>query len=429
MRILLVAYEFLPSNSPQSLRWGALSACLTQLGHEVHVMTPARSGRAGVFQQPDQVWVHRVSNGWLEEQLWKIVRWKRGKSTFASSKTAGQSKGLNWKGYVFERVQSLLGYFIYPDIRGAWRRPALAAASRILNEIDIDVVISSHEPATTLQVGRMAKSLGYKWIADLGDPVQAIYTPWRWRGRAFRLERDVVAEADHLFVTAQGAKGLLDARHELSVPVSIVTQGFHERASEATCDEGHGPELNLFYSGSFYSFRDPMIVAEAVVSTPGVRLQVASRNPPVRLQELARTYPDKIDILGLLTHDQVLAVQAKADVLLNISNGTDAQVPGKFFEYLGACRPILDVGGSDEIVDLLQQTRRGISVAPEFCRIKQALCEMVMKNNAQKLDDDYDLALATVRKWSWHSLAEQVSDVIEGLSAGPKPMSQQGMSI
>jgi len=393
-------------------------------------MTPARSGKTGLFLQPDQVWVHRVSNGWLEEQIWKLVRWKRSKSTFAPSRTRvpGQSNGLNWKGHLFDRAQNLLGYFIYPDIRGTWRRPALAAASRILSEIDIDVVISSHEPATTLQVGLMAKSLGYRWIADLGDPVRAVYTPWRWRGRAFRLERNVVAEADHLFVTAQGAKRLLDVRHELSVPVSVVTQGFHERASKATCEK-RGGGLNLFYSGSFYSFRDPMIVAEAVVDTPGVRLQVASRNPPARLQELARAYPDKIDILGLLTHDQVLAVQAKADVLLNISNGTDAQVPGKFFEYLGACRPILDVGGGSEIVGLLQQTRRGISVAPELCKIKQVLCEMVIKNNARKLDDDYDLALAAVQKWSWHSLAEQVSEVIEGLSASPKSMSQKGMSL
>ena len=58
MRILVIAYEFPPSPSPQSLRWKHLSAELARQGHEVHVLTvdAVATGAA----PPDGVVVHRV---------------------------------------------------------------------------------------------------------------------------------------------------------------------------------------------------------------------------------------------------------------------------------------------------------------------------------------------------------------------------------
>ena len=40
LRILLIAYEFPPSPSPQSLRWAYLANRLVAAGHDVHVLAP-----------------------------------------------------------------------------------------------------------------------------------------------------------------------------------------------------------------------------------------------------------------------------------------------------------------------------------------------------------------------------------------------------
>src|SRR5690606_39301354 len=100
---------------------------------------------------------------------------------------------------------------------------------RLLGEVRPDVVVSSHEPATTLQVGLQAARGGFRWVADLGDPVLAPYTPRRWQGRAGRLERDVLREAEHVLVTTPATRELLCDRHGADPRrVTVVPQGFDE---------------------------------------------------------------------------------------------------------------------------------------------------------------------------------------------------------
>ena len=66
MRLLLIAYEFPPSPSPQSLRWTYLVRELALQGHEVHVLTADLGGTTpGLPPLPDSVRVHRTFPGLL----------------------------------------------------------------------------------------------------------------------------------------------------------------------------------------------------------------------------------------------------------------------------------------------------------------------------------------------------------------------------
>ena len=63
MRILLVAYEFPPSPSPQSLRWAYLARKLQALGHDVHVLAPDLPGKGEGLPDIGGLVVHRVHAG------------------------------------------------------------------------------------------------------------------------------------------------------------------------------------------------------------------------------------------------------------------------------------------------------------------------------------------------------------------------------
>ena len=64
MRLLLIAYEFPPSPSPQSLRWAYFARELDALGHEVHVLAPDFGGETpGLPVLPRGVVVHRCFAG------------------------------------------------------------------------------------------------------------------------------------------------------------------------------------------------------------------------------------------------------------------------------------------------------------------------------------------------------------------------------
>src|SRR5690606_27653333 len=64
LTILLIAYEFPPSPSPQSLRWAYLARELALLGHRIHVLAPEHPGSGeGLPALPGSVVVHRTFAG------------------------------------------------------------------------------------------------------------------------------------------------------------------------------------------------------------------------------------------------------------------------------------------------------------------------------------------------------------------------------
>src|SRR5690606_36359314 len=284
--VLLIAYEFPPSPSPQSLRWCYLAAGLARHGHRVHVLAPEHPGNGvGLPGLPEGVVVHRTFAGPGMGLLNLLVRRRRGgavrerarvdgaENAFAQDEgtpaTVAMQRPLNWKGHVhnalsafrtwlFHGLQRLMGPCFFPDGRAEWYPWARKGLDRVLSGHAIDIVISSHEPATTLSLGLLASRKGYPWIADLGDPVLAPYTPRRWRRRALRLERDVCARADLVTVTTETVARSLAQRHGLDGDrLLVLTQGF-----AASADSRPGPPpfggdrpLELLYTGSLYVFR------------------------------------------------------------------------------------------------------------------------------------------------------------------------------
>lgn len=440
MRILLIAYEFPPIPSPQSLRWAYLTRELALQGHEVHVLAPnvAGYGPGGLPELPENVIVHRCFAGPVMGLVAsRAVRRaspsgpgaalsggdqgdadadaaERSEQTFP-----GASAGLNWKGRLLARIKAVLGFVLFPDIRGEWTPWARRALRRLLVEFEPDVVISSHEPANTLGLGLLAQRLGFRWLADLGDPVLAPYTPARWRRRSMALEARVCRLADHVLVTCESARALLAFRHRLpATRCTVLTQGFDDRIAADTltlpdCTIGlQDDRLELLYAGSFYAFRKPDELLAAVLATPGVRLNVATALTPPDLLRAAREHPEHIRLLGFLGHRQSLAVQRRCHVLINIANQDPGQVPGKLYEYLGARRPILHLGADpdDAARQLLEQTGTGTSCPNQRDAIARRLIELRQRG------PDSDLAAsplpAEVTAHAWSELGRQLDRVL-----------------
>lgn len=427
LRILLIAYEFPPSPSPQSLRWAYLSGRLAELGHEVHVMAPDIPGSfVGLPDPGSDVQIHRIYPGrvraflgWLASRrpLSSAVEQTKPEPTSVkvTSTVASEPPRLNWKGRLLERFQQGVSWMIFPDLRGEWLQPALRALPALLDQIRPDVVISSHEPATTLQLGLAAKTAGYPWVADLGDPVLATYTPWRWRKRSKRLEEATLRQADQVLVTTSETADRLRTCHRTDVPLTVLEQGFDERVpAQRNQVDGAKARLELLYSGSFYSFRDPSVLVKAVLAVPGVRLSIASGSLPAWLLAEADAHPDHLQLLGRVPHRQLLDLQRRADVLVNLANRDPAQVPGKFYEYLGAGRPILHVRAveQDAASVLLGKLRRGWSIPGTQDGIVNALTGLQLKHEADGLHVGLDVSADIVAAWSWSAAAARLETML-----------------
>ena len=124
IKILLIAYEFPPSPSPQSLRWMYLSRELARLGYQVDVLTCRMAPSGAGLDVPEGVRTHRTSPGGFKAvvaRLRSLLRGgpdadhvphrSRGDPGHRPDATRGPSPaepdaGLNWKGRVAERMQA-----------------------------------------------------------------------------------------------------------------------------------------------------------------------------------------------------------------------------------------------------------------------------------------------------------------------------------
>jgi len=405
MRVLLVAYDYPPTQSPRALRWRYLSRELALAGHDVHVLVPDL-GPLGIElpEHPGRVVLHRSFPGfygWLVQSSNRRRSQAHCSVATASASRPEKTARLNWRGRLVDGLKRLAGLFLFPDVRGEWGPWARHALSRLLREVRPDVVITSHEPASTLPLGIEAQRQGFAWVADLGDPVCAAYTPPRWRRRAMALEAVVSARADHVFVTNQATKALLVERHgQRSDRCTVLPNGYDDRrASDPVPSEEQVPFddglLELVYAGRFYGYRDPAPLLQALASTPGVRLTLVVPDPPTGGAALAAA-GDRLRILGPMAHEMVLDLLQRADVLVNFGDrGQRARTPAKLFEYFGIARPILhvhDASVSDAATDLLGSVQRGWLCDDDADALAAMLSNLLQMKQRGELQQGLELA-------------------------------------
>jgi hypothetical protein len=436
LRILLAAYEFPPSPSAQSLRWAYLVRELAQQGHEIHVMAPdAYYGRMSLtFEMAPTVRVHRIFAGPSMGLVARAFRKQGGVEHRTPAEDAQASPGQNgkaplqtgvgewcverpnWKGRLLALYQRHAGRWLFPDIRGEWSPWAVRAFTRLLIELAPDVVITSHEPASVLRLGIMARRKGIPWIADLGDPVLADYTPSRWRRHARLLERTTCELADAVVVTDASARDLMRQRHPpASDRIHVISQGYPSRVPrDPTTTDSHAP-LSLAYTGSLYPFRPIEPLLEAVLGTEGVVLHVATASPSPPLESAAGRADARVIHHGHLGHDAALALQARVDIVIDIGNRLTAQLPGKLYEYFAAGRPILHLNGGDDdpAPALLDRLSRGWSCDNNSHKISNLLSELAVGKRNGRLCSDLDLTEERVLPFRWDFLALSYSRVIE----------------
>lgn len=430
VRILLVAYEFPPSRSPRALRWRYLVRELVLLGHEVHVLAPALGELGVVFPSaPGSVHFHRVFPGPLAALLGRLAGTSRRHPADPAQAARGAPMGaapeLNWKGRLAGWLKACLGVVLFPDARGEWTPWATAALKRLLVSVAPEVVVTSHEPASTLPLGRLARRRGFPWVADLGDPICAPYTPPRWRRRARTLESAVAAEADLVLVPNDAARERLAQRYGLAPDRCVVlSQGYDDRRVSArtgmlpaTAVPG---QLELLYTGRLYLFRAPINLIHVLEASHGVRLTLVLGDPPPRGALDGSHLQGKLRILGPLPHEQVLALQDQADVLVSLGNlGMPSQVPGKLFEYLGASTPILHIhaGADDAAVPILERVGRGWSCPDEAPAIAATLDRLRERKSAGQLTAG--LQLAPVPAYALSALGRRLSGLLSEIAARP----------
>lgn len=361
MRVLLLTRFYAPSPEVGALRPAKLVAALRAAGHEVTVVTATPAGSA---RESDRDIVRVAPHPSPREWLLRAKATVTGKArpderTAATTSTLSSTPshtGLRAK------LRSLLLSFVWiPDDQQGLILPMVNAVVDAANDRPYDVLISTAPPFSTHLAALVASRLtGLPWVCEFRDP-------WIYAGSATSdmhpyasavnrwLERLCLTHsAQVVAVTEQTGTLLAERRAALarSAP-AVILNGIDRLMSRGNSTRPGGP-VRVLHAGNLYAGRDPRPFLHAVarlrqanaLPAEGVQIDFVGEcerydgtSMPQLVEELGLT--SIVRLRGRIAHQESLAMQNAADVLLLLAQRQPIQVPNKLYEYLGAAQPIL----------------------------------------------------------------------------------------
>ncbi|MBI3234498.1 MAG: hypothetical protein HYZ42_10745 [Bacteroidetes bacterium] len=257
------------------------------------------------------------------------------------------------------------GNFFIPDPRKAWNKYALPIANKIIEEDQINIVITAGPPHSSHLMGLALKKQypQLKWIADFHDAWTDIifyhelfHTKLAAKIDA-NLERSVLEKSDHVLAVGENWIQKFCSKSSLLKPSKfhILRMAYDEKyftESDIKSRESYSP-LTITYTGTISDNYHPEVLIDALKELKveelafDFKLQFAGI-----LAENIRTYIIQSGLeknlveLGYLPHSQSIQLLKDSDVLLLVNPQIpqeDMVIPGKIYEYLAAKKTIINI--------------------------------------------------------------------------------------
>ena len=246
-----------------------------------------------------------------------------------------------------------------PDRWRWWWFGAVPAGLLAVRRYAPAAIWSTYPIATAHSIGAsLARMTGLPFVADFRDPMAQENYPRdpRTRKSFAAIERRTVSAARRCTFTAHGALAMYQGRYpQYRDRFRLLENGYDEKGfSSPILSAALNPgRLTLLHSGAVYpSERDPtrLFAALELLRTrapESYRRIIVRFRAPVH-DDLLRTLADRhrvldaIEILPSVTYNEAIDEIRQADGLLVLqARGCNAQIPAKFYEYLGAGRPMV----------------------------------------------------------------------------------------
>lgn len=410
--VLLISYYWPPSGGAGVHRWLRFSKYFSENNCHLTVYCP-----------DDAAWP--VIDHALESEVPEDVTVIRNK-IFEPHKFLG--KGNAGVGFTQHKDPSALqkaiiwirGNLFIPDSRVFWIKPSIRYLSKYLREHpEIETVISTGPPHSTHLIAKsLKKRFKLKWLADFRDPwtqidfYHQLATGERADAKHKRLEKECLTEADEVITISEScADGLKEI---VNRPIHVITNGYEFPdfdPSQIQLDK----EFSITHFGSMPLTRNPLVLWKALNELIETGHQLKSHlkirlvgTVDFQVLESIREHglEEFVEFLESVPHARSIEMQRQTQLLLLVANNSGnikGILTGKFFEYLGAKRPILAIGQKDsDLQHAVNETKSGLFIPfGETETMKKALDnwyhlyeQKVLKSEAENLDKYHSSYLA-----------------------------------
>ena len=412
-RVLIVCYYWPPSAGSGVQRWLKLSKYLPENGWQPVIYTPENPD----FDLKDDSLLKDISPEaeivkrkiFEPYQVARLLTGKKKLNTGLVSKKKNQgllSKWMNW----------IRGNVFIPDPRVVWVKPSVRYLRNYLKKNPVDAIITSGPPHSMHLIGLgLKKYLDIPWIVDIRDPfskldfLDTFNVSDASRKKYQRLESAILNSCDKVIATSYSMpKLLMPFDHS---KFKTITNGYDKDDFKGFGENSIDKEkqkLKIYHAGLLNQLRNPSNLWKALG-------QLKDADEAVSLHLCGTVDSSVVDLIeaekvdlkleGYKSHEAVLEDYATTDVLLllvNQSDNSQVNIPGKLFEYLATGKNIIGIGKDDDdaIVILRELGFYTFTYEEEIDleRLKKALA--------------YNPSAVVVRKYSRRSTAGELGDLL-----------------
>ena len=355
-RILLIAPQYYPCNSPCSYRIHSFAKYLPKYGYSPTILTLA--------QREDMVWNLSYPYDAGLEGL-DVCRTERMVHPWPSASSSNlfrmNSLPLTWPPGLVERM--------------------VTRAEELHHEEPYDVILATAPLWFTLSVASgIGRQNSIPWIGDLRDiagehklkinwrrPWQLRY--WVYRSRLIHQEAKICRTA---VATTTVSAHLADWLVQRGIPnVHVVTNGF-DPDDYAKIPRTKSKVFRIVYAGGlcggadptpFFNALDLMLENKAFLDNDFEVCFYGKSPESVERHLRGHLCASIVRLEGLKSRREIQSITVNATLLLQLAYIKEkGLITSKIFEYLGAARPILAVPSDGDVIDdLLVKTGAGIS--------------------------------------------------------------------
>jgi glycosyltransferase involved in cell wall biosynthesis len=403
MNVLLITFSFPPAGGVGVLRAVSLARYLPENDLRVDVLTARNAPAVGrdqslLEQVPSSVTVHRT---WtldlpfaLRKAIKKLLSRPRGSSgsgvvTSRATAPSGSGPGspplkepagrLSASG-MLRPMRSVVANLLLPDPQIGWLPFAFPAARRIIRSRNIDVVVITVPPFSSVGLAtRLRKAFpALPIVVDFRDEwitttlsLVSFNANARARAIAHQTESAAVRAATAVVCVTEAAVHELRKRYpdQPEGKFHCIPNGF-ETAAASKPDQthvqihDHDTRVVLTYVGSVYGSTDPRSFLEAVAGLPPearaqLRIRFIGHVETAVYRQALDALSGVVETVGFLPQAEALRQLRQSDYALLLTHDP-INVSAKFYDYLGAGIPILAaVRPEGEVRRLLEAAHAG----------------------------------------------------------------------
>jgi len=367
MKILVITYYWPPSGGAGVQRWLKFVKYLADFGIQPIVLTvdpnyaeyPVLDPSLETDVSPDLL-VYRTRCKGVYDLYKKVT----GSKTAPYSGFANESE----PGFMQKISRFVRGNFFLPDARRGWIKYAFAKACKIIEEHEINAVITTGPPHSTHLTGlKIKKKYGIKWIVDFRDPWTTIFyndALFQTRMAIYanqRMEQSVIDACDRLLlVSVDREKIYADVNKTTFLPNGYDDLDF------ANQDLKLSEIFTVCYTGTIAaSYPTEALAAafEALHDIIAYKLIFVGKVADTIKNDINNKLKSAAKFLGYMPHKETVNYMSSSHLLLLIIPQTESNkfiIPGKLFEYLATGRQVLVIGPLDSAVaQIVAQSNAG----------------------------------------------------------------------